>query len=165
MRFSRVRALLTALLGAATATACVHVATTPLGAGRGLPPVPADSVRVFATQAPAAYTELALLRTERPLSLASDRRALRALRQQAGQLGANGVLLLNPRNAASTHGDVRGIILGRRTGVFSGQVDTEVDEVERAVAIRYAPADTARTAALPSGSATAPGRVPTTRRR
>ena len=75
-------------LGAlATLGACVRVATTPLGTGASLPPVPPDSVRVFATQAPPAYTEIALLRTRRLLGLESDRRALRAQIARLGELG------------------------------------------------------------------------------
>ena len=123
--------------------ACVRVATTPLGTGATLPPVPPDSVRIFATQAPPAYTEIALLRTKRLFGLESDRRTLRALRERAARLGANGILLLNTRGAVSTHTDIGGVILGRRGGIFSGQAETDVDEVQRAVAIRYTPVTTA----------------------
>lgn len=126
-----------AALAALPLAACVRVATTPLASGPALPPVPADSVRVFATQAPPHYTEIALLHTRRLLGLESDRRAMRALRERAGRLGANGVLLLNTRGAVATTGDVSGVVLGRRGGVFTGTVDTDVDEVRRAVAIRY----------------------------
>lgn len=39
--------------------------------------------------------------------------------------------------------EIGGIILGRRGGVFSGGANTEVDEVQHAVAIRYTPVTSA----------------------
>jgi hypothetical protein len=99
--------------------------------------VPVDSVRVFATQSPGEYTEVAVLRTHR--FLVSDGRVLGALRERAARLGANGLLLLNTRGSGGVHGTGTGVIIGgRNTGqVVTGSVDTNVDEFERAVAIVY----------------------------
>ena len=96
-----------------------------------------DSVRVFATQSPGEYTEVAVLRSHR--FLASDSRVLNALREHAARLGANGLLLLNTRGSGGVHGTGTGVIIGGRNSgqVVTGSVDTNVDEFERAVAIVY----------------------------
>ena len=118
------------------ASACVRVSTTRIAQSQAS--VPVDSVRVFATQSPGEYTELAVLRSHR--FLASDSRVLNALREHAARLGANGLLLLNTRGGGGVHGTGTGVIIaGRDRGqVITGSVDTDVDEFERAVAIRYA---------------------------
>ena len=116
-------------------TACVRISTTRIAQTQAS--VPMDSVRVFATQSPGEYTELAVLRSHR--FLASDSRVLTALREHAARLGANGLLLLNTRGGGGVHGTGTGVIIGGRNSgqVITGNVDTEVDEFERAVAIRY----------------------------
>ena len=116
-------------------SACVRVSTTRIGQTQAS--VPVDSVRVFATQSPGDYTELAVLRSHR--FLASDSRVLNALREQAARLGANGLLLLNTRGSGGVHGTGTGVVIaGRGSGqVVTGSVDTDVDEFERAVAIVY----------------------------
>lgn len=115
--------------------ACVRVSATRIAQAQAS--VPVDSVRVFATQSPGEYTELAVLRSHR--FLVSDSRVLNALRERAARLGANGLLLLNTRGGGGVHGTGTGVIVaGRNQGqVITGNVDTEVDEFERAVAIRY----------------------------
>lgn len=115
--------------------ACVRVSATRIAQAQAA--VPVDSVRVFATQSPGEYTELAVLRSHR--FLVSDSRVLNALREHAARLGANGLLLLNTRGGGGVHGTGTGVIVaGRNQGqVITGNVDTEVDEFERAVAIRY----------------------------
>ena len=117
------------------ASACVRVTTTRIAQSQAS--VPVDSVRVFATQSPGEYTELAVLKSHR--FLASDSRVLNALRERAARLGANGLLLLNTRGGGGVHGTGTGVIIaGRDRGqVITGNVDTDVDEFERAVAIRY----------------------------
>jgi hypothetical protein len=115
--------------------ACVRVSTTRVApAGRS---VSTDSVRVFATQSPGEYTELAVLRAHR--FLARDSQVLDALRKQAARLGANGLLLLNTRGSGGVHGTGTGVVVGgpRSGEVIVGSVETEVDEFERAVAILY----------------------------
>jgi hypothetical protein len=96
-------------------------------------------VRVFATQSPGEYTELAVLRSHR--FLARDSQVLGALRRRAARLGANGLLLLNTRGSGGVHGSGTGVVVGgpHDGQVVVGNVDTNVDEFERAVAIRYRP--------------------------
>ena len=116
-------------------TACVRVSTTRIA--RAEPSIPTDSVQVFATRSPNEYTELAVLRAHR--FLARDRQVLAALRRRAAQLGANGLLLLNTRGAGGVRGSGSGVVIGgpRDGEVVVGNVQTDVDEFERAVAIRY----------------------------
>ena len=118
-----------------TSVACVRVSTTRIAPAQAS--VAADSVRVFATQSPGEYTELAVLRAHR--FLASDSRVLEALRTRAARLGANGLLLLNTRGSGGVRGTGTGVVVaGPRSGdVVVGNVQTEVDEFERAVAIVY----------------------------
>ncbi|MDF2771874.1 MAG: hypothetical protein K0S86_1368 [Geminicoccaceae bacterium] len=129
------RALVVALLVALSSGACVRVSTTRLTSAG--PALPADSVRVFATQTPGEYTELAVLRARR--FLARDSQVLRALRERAARLGANGLLLLNTRGSGGMRGSGTGVIIGGPSDghVIVGNVETEVDDFERAVAIRY----------------------------
>ena len=117
--------------------ACVRVSTTRIAPEQNA--VSADSVRVFATQSPGEYTELAVLRAHR--FLVSDSRVLEALRERAARLGANGLLLLNTRGSGGTRGSGTGVIIGgSRSGeMIVGNVETNVDEFERAVAIVYRP--------------------------
>ena len=116
-------------------TACVRVSTTRIA--RAESSLPVDSVRVFATQSPDDYTELAVLRAHR--FLARDTQVLSALRRRAARLGANGLLLLNTRGAGGVRGSGTGVVIGgpRDGEVIVGNVQTDVDEFERAVAIRY----------------------------
>ena len=130
MRSAVVLALVMLSLGA-----CVRVSATRIAQSQAS--VPVDSVRVFATQSPGEYTEVAVLRSHR--FLASDSRVLNALRERAARLGANGLLLLNTRGSGGVHGTGTGVIIGGRNSgqVVTGSVDTNVDEFERAVAIVY----------------------------
>ena len=124
------------LLSLASA-ACVRVSTTRIGSAEAS--IPADSVRVFATQSPGEYTEIAVLRARR--FLVRDQRVVAALRDRAARLGANGLLLLNTRGSGGVRGSGTGVVIaGPRAGeVITGNVQTDVDEFERAVAIRYRP--------------------------
>ena len=86
----------------------------------------------------------------------SDRKAVAALRERAGRLGANGVLLLNPRAAVlGNSGPNVGVIFGGTSPstVIVGGQGSDIDEFGRAIAIRYAAvsstADSTRTAAKP----------------
>jgi hypothetical protein len=114
---------------------CVRVSTTRLSTA-SYPTVPPDSVHVYATQAPPAYTEVAVLRATRVWR--SGPAALAALREQAGRLGADGLLLLNTRGGSTGRGAVSGVIVGGGAsgGIFMGDAKSDVDEFARAVAIR-----------------------------
>jgi hypothetical protein len=117
-------------------TACVRISSTTIAVA---PPatVRADSVRVFVTKPPETYAEVAVLKAHR--FLVTDAKVLSALRQKAADLGANGILLVNAANAATqTHSGAAVIIGGRDNGnVVVGNAKTEVDEFEKAVAIRW----------------------------
>ena len=125
-----------ALLLPLLASACVRISTTRLGEPAS-PELPVDAVRVFATNAPANYTEVAVLKSHR--FFANDSKVLDALREQAAKLGANGVLLLNTRGSGSSQHSGSGVIIGGRAdgGVIVGSGTSKVDDFERAVAIRY----------------------------
>ena len=94
---------------------------------------------MFATQSPAEYQELAVLRAHR--FLARNSQVVKALRERAARLGANGLLLLNTRGGGGVQGSGTGVVIGgpRDGEVIVGNVQTNVDEFERAVAIRYKP--------------------------
>ena len=138
---------------AALAGACARVRATPLAAV-SYPAVSPDSVRFFATNAPAKYVEIAMLRTQ--VFLAGDAKSARALREKAARLGANGIILLNARAVSTRGGPNVGVILGGAkdgsSAVVLGDGDQEVKEFERAVAIRYE----AEPAVAQSAGATAP---------
>ena len=125
-------------------TACVRVSTTRLAPATTA--IHSDSVRVFATQSPGEHQELAVLRTRR--FLASDSHVLTALQRHAARLGANGLLLLNTRGSGGVQDSGTGVVIGgprngeviggpRNGEVIVGSVQTNVDEIQHAVAIRY----------------------------
>jgi hypothetical protein len=121
----------------ALSAACVRVSTTRI-APTG-PAIAPDSVRVFATQSPGDYTELAVLRVHR--FLARNSQVVNALRHRAAELGANGLLLLNTRGVAGVRGSGSGVVIGgpRDGEVILGTMQTDVDEFQRAIAIVYRP--------------------------
>lgn len=142
-------------LAALILTACVSVHSTPL-ASTPYPSVPADSVRLFVLNAPAKYTELAMMRVDHFLT--SDKKSVRALKEKAGAMGANGVILLNPRAAVlGNSGPNVGVIVGGKhpsSVIFGDSDNDDIDEFKRAVAIRYVPeaagtSDSTRTATTP----------------
>ena len=119
----------------ALAAACVRVSTTRIAPAG--PAVSTDSVRIFATQSPGEYTELAVLRAHR--FFARDAQVVSALRRRAAELGANGLVLLNTRGAGGGRASGTGVVIGgpQDGSVVVGNVQTDVDDFERAVAIRY----------------------------
>lgn len=121
-----------------SASGCVRISVTSFGSP-AYSAVPIDSVRVFATIVPEAYTELAVLRAQR--FLAQDTKVLTVLRERASRIGANGILLLNARGAVTSRGSGTGVVVGGPNdwSVFVGQMNTDVDEFQRAVAIHWTP--------------------------
>lgn len=123
----------TVFLGAIASTGCVHVSTTPIAAPRAA--ISPDSVQVFATRTPAEYKELAVLRAKR--FLVSDRKTLAALRREAAEMGADGILLINAANSATQHHEGTGVIWTRkRPDVITSSSTTTIDAFEKAVAIK-----------------------------
>jgi len=124
-----------ALVAAAlTTSACVRISRTSLAPSVGM--YNPDSVRVYAVERPAEFTELALLRTHR--FLVSDTKVLNELKKRAAEVGANAILLINTANSGTQTHSGSGIILtGSNAGnVVVGSGDTKVDAFERAIAIR-----------------------------
>lgn len=123
----------TVFFGAIASTGCVFVNTTPIAAPRAA--ISPDSVQVFATKTPTEYNELAVLRAKR--FLVSDRKTLAALRKEAAELGADGILLVNAANSGTQHTDGTGVIWSdRKPRVISSSSTTTIDAFERAVAIK-----------------------------
>jgi hypothetical protein len=120
-----------------TSSACVRISSTTLAEPVGM--YNPDSVKVFATNHPPQYTELALLRTHR--FLVSDTKVLDALKKRAAQIGANGILLINAANSGTQSHSGSGIILGGANAgnVIIGDGETKIDAFERAIAIRFSP--------------------------
>lgn len=75
--------------------ACVSVNSTVLDPARQFAPVPRDSVRIFTSEdrIPGDYLEVALLFAEGDENWTSPSDMLNEMREKAGELGANGVLL------------------------------------------------------------------------
>ena len=115
-------------------SACVRVSRTQLAPSVGM--YNPDSVRVFAVERPAEFTELALLRTHR--FLVSDTKVLNELKKRAAEVGANAILLINTANSGTQSHSGSGIILGGANAgnVIVGSGDTKIDAFERAIAIR-----------------------------
>jgi hypothetical protein len=130
---TRLSALVVAAILLST-SACVRISSTRLD--HTAPAVPADSVKVFALLAPERYTELAILKAHR--FLVSDSRVLNALKQRAARMGANGILLVNTKSAATQiHTGPAVILADGKPGVIVGNGTTKVDQFERAIAIRW----------------------------
>jgi hypothetical protein len=119
---------------ALSASACVRISSTSLAPSVGM--YNPDSVRVFAVERPAEFTELALLRTHR--FLVSDTKVLNELKKRAASVGANAILLINAANSGTQSHSGSGIILGGSNAgnVVVGSGDTKIDAFERAIAIR-----------------------------
>lgn len=122
----------TVFLGAIASGGCVHVSTTPLTNSR--PAISPDSVTVFATQTPTEYKELAVLRAHR--FLVSDRKTLAALRKEAAELGADGILLVNAANSGTQHHEGTGVVWEKKPRIVTSSTTTTIDAFERAVAIK-----------------------------
>jgi hypothetical protein len=91
-------------------------------------------VTVFVTQAPSEYKELGVLRAHR--FLVSDRKTLAALRREAADLGADGILLVNAANSGTRHHDGVGIVWDDKPKLITSSTTTRIDAFERAVAIK-----------------------------
>ena len=91
-------------------TACITAHATRLETGPGRPEVQADSVRVFATQAavPRPFEEIAII--EAAGDAASTEALIKRMREEAGKLGANAIVL-----DAGSAGGILGADPGRRT--------------------------------------------------
>lgn len=75
--------------------ACVSVNSTRLGNSSYRPPIPADQVAVYRTadQVPGKYEEVALLNASGDSTWSSESGMFKKMKQRAGKLGANGIIL------------------------------------------------------------------------
>lgn len=82
-------------IAAAGLTGCVSVSATRLGTSAIRPPVSPDQVAIYRTaqQVGAPYQEVALLDAAGDYAYTSEEKMFAKLRQKAGALGANGVIL------------------------------------------------------------------------
>jgi len=78
-----------------SSTACVRTTATRLGAGSIRPPVPEHLVAIYRTadQVPGKYEEVALLNSTGNYSSTDEEKMFKSMREKAGQVGANGVIL------------------------------------------------------------------------
>ncbi len=129
-----------ALICVAGATGCVAVNATQLGVARQRPAVPATEVVLYRTadQVPGKYEEVALLNAEGSTSFTSEKGMYAKMQQQAGKLGANGVIM----DALSEPGP--------GTKVAAAIFGVDVNRKGRAIAIFLLPA-----ASSPKDSTTA----------
>lgn len=76
-------------------TACVSVQSTRLGAGAIRPPVSPDRVAIYrnAEQVSGRYEEVALLSAAGDYAYTSEEKMYEKMREKAGKMGANGVVL------------------------------------------------------------------------
>lgn len=76
-------------------TSCVSVNATKLGTGSYRQPVPTDKVAVYRTadQVPGKYEEIALLNASGDSSWSSESGMFKKMKQRAGQMGANAIIL------------------------------------------------------------------------
>ena len=74
---------------------CVAVNTTQLGMKTQRAPVPADQVMFYRTadQVPGKYVEIALLNASGDSFMTNEAKMHKRMREEAGKLGANGVIL------------------------------------------------------------------------
>lgn len=84
-----------ACLAVVALSACVSTQATRLGGGTIRPPVPPDQVAIYRTQdqVPGKYEEVALLSSKGDYSMTDEEKMYRSMREKAGEMGANGIIL------------------------------------------------------------------------
>ena len=89
------RAAAMVVLSLVVLAGCVSTQATRLGAGPLRPPVSPDRVMIYRTaeQVPSKYEEVALLSASGDHSMTSEEQMYQSMRQKAGEMGANGIIL------------------------------------------------------------------------
>ena len=108
MRKSLIVSTLLLMLG------CVSVQVTPIGKGTaGRPQVPTNQVAIYrtASQVPGKYEEVALLTATGDYDLTNEAQMYAAFRKNAGQVGANAVIL-DATSEPTTGAKVANLFLG-----------------------------------------------------
>ena len=98
---------------------CVSVNAVRLGPAQNRPPVPADQVVVYRTadQVPGDYEEIALLNAEGSTTWTNEANMIEAMKNKAGQYGANGIILdaiSEPSSGAKVAGAFLGVSVDRK---------------------------------------------------
>lgn len=85
------------------AAACVSTQAVRLGTAPARPPVAADQVAIYRTadQVPGRYEEVAMLSSSGDQSFTSESQMYGSMRKKAGQMGANGVILQQVKDAST----------------------------------------------------------------
>ena len=96
--------LFLAFLAACTSTA--HSVRLETGPAR--PPLPADSVRIYrsAAQVPGPYVEVGIITAQGYTITVDDARLIERMREEAGKLGANALILDASSDGAAQQGKV-----------------------------------------------------------
>lgn len=83
------------LLFVSLIAACVSTQAARLGSGTIRAPVPQDKVAIYrnAQQVPGKYEEVAVLTSKGNYSSTDEEKMYRSMREKAGSMGANGVIL------------------------------------------------------------------------
>lgn len=84
-----------ALVCALLSTACVRTAVTTIGTRTARPAVAPEAVVIYrsADKVPGKYVEVALLNSTAPTGWTNEEAMYRNMRQKAGAIGANGIIL------------------------------------------------------------------------
>jgi hypothetical protein len=126
------RGVLLGLVGSLVVVACVSVNAVRLGNAPIRPPIPAEEVVIYRTEAqvPGEYEEVALLSAKGEAGWTDESDMFQAMRVKAGKLGANAIVLEGIKEPSAAT-KIVGEILG-----------TGAERKGRAVAIFVLPEDT-----------------------
>jgi hypothetical protein len=85
----------TVLVGVVLLGACVSTQAARLGSGTIRPPVSPDKVAIYLTadRVPGKYEEVALLTSKGDYGSTNEEKMYRSMREKAGELGANAIIL------------------------------------------------------------------------
>ena len=110
---NRPRTVLTTVAAVVLLCACVSTQATRLGNGMIRPPVPPDQVAIYRTaeQVPGKYEEVALLSSKGDYSSTDEEKMYRSMREKAGEMGANAIILQSVQEP-STGSKVARVLIG-----------------------------------------------------
>lgn len=94
---------LTTLLATVALTACVSTNAVQLGSVGSYPPVPPEKVQVFLTEADVKveFEKVALINAKGESNWTNESGMIKAMQKKAGELGANGIILGEIKEASS----------------------------------------------------------------
>lgn len=94
---------LTTLVAAVALTACVTTNAVQLGSTAHYAPIPAEQVQVFLTEADVKveFEKVALINAKGESNWTNESGMIKAMQKKAGELGANGIILSEIKEASS----------------------------------------------------------------